>query len=403
MSDTITSTSGQFTTTIQDDGNLVLSDWGAPYWGSGTVRPIRPNPNPPPAPSVPPVAPLPMIRVDGTRFVDALTGAPWKYRGCSAFRLLDMFLAGQDIGPFCRWAKRNTIGVLRVLGMYHGGIGSFRPAHVAAYYERLGLFLDAVAVHGLSVEFVVFADVQLGAADGLNLHTHYRRVRDILRGRRGTLLEVCNEPFKNGMDPQQVYEAGPDLAQALGIYAVVDGTLPHADYVTVHTPRDGEWPRKAKDLLELSRLGWAGFTPVGVPCVGDEPMGIGPEQPGRRSMVAQDHGEHHACCALFGAGSTIHGDFGIACRVPDAEEQKCVDAIVQAWDAVPDECQLWTYTRGGLDDCPLENNGLRTYAMLDGNRAVAVRIRATAPPVARAGWRIIDQRGPGGCVVELAR
>jgi len=65
MSDTITSTSGQFTATIQGDGNLVLSDWGVPYWGSGTVRPIRPNPNPPPVP--PPVV-LPRLRVNGHVF-----------------------------------------------------------------------------------------------------------------------------------------------------------------------------------------------------------------------------------------------------------------------------------------------------------------------------------------------
>jgi hypothetical protein len=352
-----------------------------------------------------------MIRVSGTRFVDAATGATWKYRGCSAFTLFEQFAVGRNIGPFCQWAQANGVGVLRVLGMYNGGIGSFKPFHVSFYYAHLVDFLNEVARFGLSVEFVVFADVQLGAAEGLNLRNHYRQVRDVLRGRKGVLLEQWNEPFKNGYDASVPVEPVPDLVQATGWYDVIDHRIIHADYLTLHGVRDDEWPRKgAKDVLELTRLGLAKdpeFVPLGIPGVNDEPYGIGrilpPPASQQRSLTAQDHGEHAAACMLFGAGHTIHGDFGIACRVPDAEEQKCVDAIVQAWDAVPDECQLWTYTRGGLDDCPLENNGLRTYAMLDGNRSVAVRIRATAPPVARAGWRIIGERGPGGCVVELAR
>jgi hypothetical protein len=65
---------------------------------------------------------------------------------------------------------------------------------------------------------------------------------------------------------------------------------------------------------------------------------------------------------------------------------------------------MWTYSAGHIDTSPIEGgHALRDYSMIDGNRAVAVRIRATAPPVARAGWRIIDERGPQGSVVELAR
>jgi len=352
---------------------------------------------------IPPPGPVPMLRVADTRFYDALTGSTWKWRGASAFRLFELFLKGENIGPFCRWALTSQINILRVFGAYNGGIGRLIPTEYPTYGAQLPRFLDVVNGYGLSVEFTIFADMQTPALAAINQASNYQTVINILRGRAGVVVEICNEPFKNGVVPESLYQPLPDLMQALGSYDFIDGQIKHADYVTMHTDRGPEWPRKAKDMLEVSRLGWDGFTALRHPCIGDEPLGIGPEQPGSRSMVAADHAAYHGVAALFSSGSTIHSTFGVQTRLPTAEEQRCLAAATATMQAVPPECATWKYTAGHLGDCPLENQGLRVYGMIDAGRAVCVLVRPTGPPVARDGWRIVSQRGYQGLVVELAR
>jgi hypothetical protein len=252
------------------------------------------------------------------------------------------------------------------------------------------------------VEFTIFADMQTLDLKGINQPYHYQTVINALRGRAGVVVEICNEPFKNGVVPESLYQPLPDLMQALGSYDFIDGQIKHADYVTMHTDRGPEWPRKAKDMLEVSRLGWEGFTALRHPCIGDEPLGIGAGG-GSRSLIASDHAAYHGVAALFCPGSTLHSTFGVETRLPNAEEQVCVGAAITTLQAVPPECATWKYTAGHLGDCPLENQGLRVYGMIDAGRAVCVLVRPTGPPVARDGWRIVSQRGYQGLVVELAR
>ena len=147
-----------------------------------------------------------------------------------------------------------------------------------------------------------------------------------------------------------------------------------------------------------------------LPCVADEPMGLGRVVPGgstQRSMVASDHAQYHALASLFGAGSTLHGNFGNELRLPDEEEQKVVDCITSSWNIIPAEVhESWAYSRVGLSTSPLADTGsLRTYSMIspDGQRAWAVDVRPTAPPEAMPGWHIVAQRGFEGCIVECAR
>lgn len=358
---------------------------------------------PTPSPSVPPPGELPLLRCRGTQFVDAKTDQPWKWRGVSAFRLFDEWQMGNDIVPYCQWALVNNINILRVFGMYAGALGRLIPDEIDRYFYKVRDFLNVMESYGLSLEWVAFADLQRPGLDHLDVQRHYHNLVDVLLGREGVVLEICNEPPLNGLDPTTVYTRFGELAQALGLYNPENNTLPVAQYLTDHTPRDDEWPRKAKDILELTKLGAGSMPPLMVPGICDEPMGIGVDQPGRRSMSKPDMAQYHALAALFGSGSTIHGDFGIECRLPNADEQAVVDAITMSWSAVPEPCQLWEYTAGHLDWCPLENHALREYGMMLGNLATMVRIRPDGPPVARNGWRIVNQTGYQGCVVELTR
>jgi len=350
----------------------------------------------------PPPELLPLLITANTQFYDVITSKAWKWRGSSAFRLFEMFLKGEPIDPFCRWAAANSINILRVFGMYDGGIGRLIPTEYPGYFIKLPQFLNAVGTYGLSVEFVIFADKQTSELVGINTSSHYQTMINILRGRVGTVAEVCNEPFKNGVVPEDIYQPLPDLMQALGSSDFIDGQIKHADYITMHTDRGAEWPRKAKDMLEVSRQGWENFTALQNPCIGDEPLGIGAGS-GSRSLVAIDHAAYHGVAALFCSGSTIHSTFGVETRLPIAEEQQCVSAAIVTMKAVPSECATWDYTAGHLGDCPLEQQGLRVYGMINGGRAVCVLVRPTGPPIARNGWRIVSRRGYQGIVVELAR
>ena len=406
MSDKVVSPSGAYEMNLQDDGNLVVyrrtPSGGEPIWASGA----DPHPLPPPVqpPVPPPSTSLPMLRARGTTFINQETGLLWKWRGVSAFRLFDDYLHGRDIAPYCRWAQERRLNLLRVFGMYCGKLGRLVPSEVPDYFPRLNSFLGEVGTFGLCVEWVAFADMQTDPLRTIDPLGHYADLADVLLGRPGVVQEICNEPFVNGMEPTSVYHNYSELAQALGHYVPQDGTLPCAQFVTIHSPRDDEWPRKpGKNCLELSRLGWDGHPPLRVPCVEDEPMGIGPDEAGRRSMRVADHAQCHAAASLFGCGSTIHGDFGLETRLPTSAEDAIVQAVVESWDAVPPACQTWNYTAGHLADCPLADNGLRTYGMVQGDVAVMVRIRPTAGPVSQNGWRIISERGYQGCVVELVR
>lgn len=356
------------------------------------------------APPLPPIGALPIIRASGTTLVDQQTGVLWKWRGVSAFPLYANWLDGQSPDTFCRWARDNGLNVLRIFGVYCGTLGRLVPSDHPNYYAGLTPFLDAIGRHGLAVEWTMFADMQTDPLKTLDVQGHYHQVCELLAGRPGIVIEVCNEPFKNGLDPLAVYTPYNEVLQALGLYDIQNSQLPHAEYLTDHTPRDDEWPRKAKDILELTR-GPSGpdFTPLQIPGICDEPMGIGVPQGGRRSMNKSDMASYHALAALFGSGSTIHGDFGLQGRLPNPAEQEVVNAITETWTKVPPAAQTWTYTAGHFADCPLVNNGLRTYGMVRDNTAVMVRVRPTEPPVAQHGWTILSQEGYQGLVVTLER
>lgn len=363
----------------------------------------------------PPLVPaLPKLHASDAAFYTK-DATIWKWHGVTAFMLYQQFLDGKDISPFLAWAKASDINVVRVLGMYNGGIGKFIPADYGdRYLAQLSAFLARLKDAGLRVEFTVFADAQNILPSLPAQRAHLSRVVAILTDQTNVFGEIANEPFKNGVDPATLSDIvlNTGVLWATGNYDVVDNKLATLDYVTIHTERNDEWPRKAKDGLDLSKLGWDGFTALHKPVVLDEPMGIGPERPGARSMVASDFFDYFATGDLFVSGGTIHGDFGIATRIPSAPEQVVVDAISAAWKAVSPVAQLGEYTRGLLDSSPLEHadepapfGALRTFAMLRGNHADAVVLRPGIDwsPVGRRGWVITATAGDRRNIVVLDR
>jgi hypothetical protein len=389
-----------------------------------------------PAPTPPIPSPTPetgRVRVDDKVFRDA-HGRIFQWRGATMFLLFRRFLNGENIGNSLEWMRRQRVNVARVIGMVAWDGFAFGPSDTLLYYTKLREFATELGAHGFKLEFVAFADAQIVMPSLNNQHEHLRRVFDAIGHLDNVFIEVCNEPFKNGVDPSSVLRDQPRPAcpVALGDYVIepvfVDGEwrgqLARADYVTMHTPRDADsWARKAKDLLELRDGAGTGepqsprFDGVRCPVVDDEPMGAAEADRvnGRqRSANPSEHFWHHAVAAMFSAGSTIHFDEGLYGfpAPPNSDQQKCADAITLAWSLVDPESQAWHYTRGGLADCPLvfdahlfPEQTSRIYAKIGGNRAVAVAVHPATGwrPVAANGWRIVSAAGPQDSLVVLER
>jgi hypothetical protein len=91
----------------------------------------------------------------------------------------------------------------------------------------------------------------------------------------------------------------PGVLMASGAYDIENGFLCALDYVTIHNPRDDEWPRKAKDALDI-RDGFDGYAGAHRPVVSDEPIGADENnKPGSRSNVPDD---------FFYFGATVQVD-----------------------------------------------------------------------------------------------
>ncbi len=403
--DALDSPDGRYRVQIQNDGNFVR-------WEPATGRvipwtmPIGPDPEyvPTPDPPLPPVLPW---TINGTLFRDA-TGLV-RYRGMSAFLLFAWWRFGfPEVDQFLDVARRYGVNTLRVLGMVGWEGQAFGPDG-ESYYSELADFGVWLLRRGLRMEFVACADKAQTPTVAV-ARAHYQQCRDILVG-TPHLLEVANEPWNNLPDGMRVADFAakvPGLWQASGDYDF-NANPAVGNYVTIHTARNAEWVAKAKHAIDISTLGWGGPSPTHTPVVCDEPMGIGVDVPGSRSLNAQAHGEYAAVASLYGAGSTIHSECGIfTLRAPTDSEAACMDAVLSSWDAVPLDAGRGAYSRWPMAGFPLagaDGDFLRCYGMEQPTTATCVLVqpRAGYIPTASPGWRIVDRRGPGGCVFLMER
>jgi hypothetical protein len=153
-------------------------------------------------------------------------------------------------------------------------------------------------------------------------------------------------------------------------------------YLTAHTGRDGEWVRRAHDLLEY----WTGGGPDAptdpahkVPAIADEP--IRPDQAGYN---AADFRAYFATCALLGGGATLHTETGKHSLPPTPDEARIAAVALEALNAFPADAPNAPYRR--IDE---SGRSLRTYAI--GN--YMVRIRPQTKDAPEQGWVPLDTEG----------
>ncbi len=373
-----------------------------------------------------PVGPPPMPIIDLAEltvpafdaiFHDARNNRPTRIHGTTAFTLLQYMLEARDLSRFFAWAQALGINAMRVFGMWAHGDGIFDArAYGSDYFPLLRGTADTLKQLGFHLYFVPFTDqvdgspILMTSNDRVLFMDH---VRDALTGCTNVLVEGGNEDWKNGLVTGDL-----KFGNLLGCRSAPPSGTDHRQYGSLlqwtndHTPRDGEWPRKAKDLLETARLGIGNIPPTYLPALGGEPMGIfETDVSGSRSSNPRDHADYAAVAEIYSAGMVMHGDRSSMqfCMPPGPQGQKCAEAIAAVWRAgIPADTVLQHYTRGGFADCPVAHDdslALRTFAMTTEHTAIAVAVRrAAGHSFAPMGdWRVVDVRGPHGQIAFLER
>lgn len=371
------------------------------------------------------------VRTEGQRFVRA-DGTTFPWRGTDGFLVYAKWLSGgaATIDPIIQnWLTCGGLcnargpNVIRVLGMVTWG--NLYPQQHPEYYDQLRPFVDHLwTTWHLRVEFVIFADSQVIMPDRGEAERHALHVLDQLAPAENVFIEVANEPFQNipggGIAAAEIGRLlrGRGIPIASGDYE--QPWLTALDYLTVHTDRGPEWPRKAKDLLDYRNgdlgdpspaPGWRSPGPV----VGDEPIGFneGGQRSSGRSTDANDAAYFGAACQLFSAGCTFHNDAGTDLWGPYGPlTAAAAAAFFQGLYFVPADAQFSEYQRGSADGGPgignmpiehLDTTSLRTFCKAYGGSEYCVAIRPTADwrAIARDGWIVAEEPRRG--LVRLTR
>lgn len=301
-------------------------------------------------------------------------GRPWRWKGVSAFKLLDHFARGEDIQPYLdAYAGYNLLRMW--LYVTWPGVGWEPPDHAT-----VARFLQICRNKSWYVELTLLTDddpARIPAAAELLAHLDLHDLPNLL-------IEIGNEPTSHkNINTAALRTAVEQTGFLYSSGDYEESSRFFGDFLTAHTPRDAEWPRKAHDLLEYF-TGGGPSTPNDpahhVPCVADEP----PKPQDVGGNKEQDFMAYGGVCALLGAGATFHCESGKLCALPNDEERRCAAAMLAGLNAFPADAPLGGYRR--IDE---RGGSLRTYAV--GN--CMVRVRPQTPDAPEPGWTPIGTEG----------
>ena len=257
----------------------------------------------------------------------------WAWRGISDFAAVAYVLTGREgelASRFDAYARAGRT-IVRIMGM----LGTWAPdlnfsPNTAGYWEALDHLVWLANRRGLYVELCAFADAQVVVPDA-QVRAHWvTDFTDFTQDHPGVILQLANEPFKNGWseadDPALLALAG-QAARELGhkdfsIGDPVDGDDPdasaetvnrlitlsyHSNLVVLHSSRKEDTARFRRWVDHLE-----GVTEIlpklqpGVALVHDEPMGAGARQPGKRDNDPDALLAAMVCSTIIGCGYTYH-------------------------------------------------------------------------------------------------
>lgn len=336
--------------------------------------------------------PVPILRVQGARFVDE-AGKPYVPRWVSGLTLLSRTPAEQSV--FLDWAKRTGFNGVRVFA----GALTWLPQTPQTARKALPALLDRAAARGLVVEVTALTDT----ASGYDAKAHLLGVGETLSGRRGVVLELANEvghpAQSNELTPERLRAWGGEVAEPRDIaWAIGAGVTDGGRYITAHLDRGGEkWDQIAR-VRDLYAMAGAHGRPV----LNNEPMGAD-ERDGSKTGLQRwsDPAAFFALGALdraSGFGGVHHSQAGLMARKPGPVQQRSADAYVAGHKVVESILgEDWAAFRkvgqpGGPVQQALSLDADRVLSFTTGDRAVVVVVGATAATrlLWASGWKAVD-------------
>lgn len=340
-------------------------------------------------------ADLPAVRADGRIFRLAsgpAAGVAWRYKGVSAFALLHRFELGQDISDtlnayknirtttVCADSSGCRYNVLRVWTYTPVSAWGARAWPFPASPDVVVKFLQRVSTDGYYVELTLLTDAdpsQVPKAKALVAALKVAKPSNLL-------IEIGNEPeVQNG--GQRNYDTsvlradleGSGFQFASGNYTEA-GKRWFGSFLTTHTQRDSEWPRRSHDCLDFAHPpadAPAGARAINAPCILDEPAKLASVGGDR----VNDWRAYFGSASQFGGGATFHSETGLDGKPPTMAETELAQAALEGLNAFPAETPLKPYRR-------IDGDGLRTYVIGDS----MVRIRPDHAGAPEPGWTSID-------------
>lgn len=319
------------------------------------------------------------LRADGRIF--RVGADPWRWKGVSAFPLIDRISRGDDVAPFLETFADLGYNLLRVWPYVPVKDWGSRAWDWPASSD---VVLDTLAIcrsFGFYVELTLLTDDDPSRA---NQAVHL--VGDLHAANPDNLvLEIMNEA---GIGKRDITEALRPVCEASGFLfssgQYQDPARHVGTFLTDHSSRDSEWARKAKNAREFYDGGGPNSPsdpPHHMPIVEDEP--IRPDQTDAATRYL-DYRAYGGIAAMMGAGATFHSTGGKYCERPTEDERICAQEMARGLDAFPLDAALGAYRR--IDEAGLT---LRTYVI--GNAMVRVRPKTNDAP--EPGWQAIDADG----------
>jgi hypothetical protein len=334
----------------------------------------------------------PLTPLGRDRRVFTKDGKPWTWKGLSAFPWCDRFARGDDMGPLLDPFQALGYNLLRVWDYvtWPGTGWESQPPEVWI------AFLRAMEARGFYVELTLMTD---DLPHRYDIAQHL--VEELAKAKPPNLvLEIGNEPnIHKNIEVERLRAA----CEASGfLYASglndVDADEWFGLYLTAHTPRDYEWPRKCHDLLEYYNGGGPSAPtdpPHHVPCVSDEPLQ--PQRPpphdsglayqnGDLDETGKDYRAYFAGCLIMGPGATFHWEGGKFGLPPTPEEEHCATEALFGL-SFPAGSSNNGYRR-------IDEQGKTSRTYIDGSPGKSmVRIRPETREASESGWTPLDDDG----------
>lgn len=347
------------------------------------------------------------LQIRGTRFIDS-TGAPFRWRGITAFRLVEMVAGGREreAVAFLDWAAQNRITIVRVLAMATH-LFQLRPDEGTAALPRL---LELAAARKIAVEIVALADT---AAAPVDLESQVRAVGAVAGRHANALVEIANEPAHPTQDRrlhdpafvEKLARLVPDAVPVALGSAEENAAYARGEYATYHFPRHSSHDGWGHVLALVE--GAAFVTAWGKPVVSDEPIGAAAQfvagrrdnQPGRFRAAA-------ALTRLTGMDATFHYEGGLQARVPSGRELDCFRAWRAGVDMMDGLPEGGRFVQGrDLDPIARASGARAAFARVFAGEAWLLLVDARPESSARWAepWRQAARQHAGGLTLLRAR